>query len=241
MTPVACGKKLKSNFNSVVRSYSACRALIGNAVNYKHDRFLLAGNSINYQQLLRLSKGGSGQKRRNYYDVLQLTPKATQSQVKNAYYNLSKTYHPDQYKGAEDASLKFREITEAYEVLGNFHKRKMYDRGIFTISTAATPAEAEEYSAKFYESRRKKGYAPTSTGRTPIFNFDEWSKAHYDHSRVRREDAKIRYEKQLKKRLEQAEGKKTDIVVTLFIFGVIFMILYSSTQQDLDTGKHKGK
>ncbi|MPC08362.1 Protein tumorous imaginal discs, mitochondrial [Portunus trituberculatus] len=113
------------------------------------------------------------------------------SRIKNAYYKLSKKYHPDQYKGDEDPAKKFREIKEAYEILGNFSQRKMYDRGLLGMSTAATPGEAEEYSSKFYESRRKRGAVPTTSGRTPIYNFDEWTKVHYQSSWERKQDAKI--------------------------------------------------
>lgn len=64
----------------------------------------------------------------NHYDSLGITPKATQNEIKAAYYKLSMVYHPD--KNKDEASLqKFRAITEAYEVLGNVKTRKMYDRG----------------------------------------------------------------------------------------------------------------
>jgi DnaJ-class molecular chaperone len=38
-------------------------------------------------------------------------------------------YHPDKNKDSEEAAQKFRDITEAYEVLGNVNSRKLYDRG----------------------------------------------------------------------------------------------------------------
>lgn len=67
--------------------------------------------------------------RATHYDVLGITPKATQGEVKAAYYRLSMQYHPDKNQGSESAALKFREITQAYEVLGNFRLRKLYDKG----------------------------------------------------------------------------------------------------------------
>lgn len=66
---------------------------------------------------------------RSHYDSLGITPKATQADVKNAYYQLSKVYHPDKNKGCPEASKKFQDISNAYEVLGNFKLRKMYDKG----------------------------------------------------------------------------------------------------------------
>lgn len=68
--------------------------------------------------------------RKSHYDVLGLTPKATQVDVKAAYYNLSKVYHPDKNEGSADAAEKFRDITDAYEVLGNYKLRRLYDKGM---------------------------------------------------------------------------------------------------------------
>ncbi|XP_018318551.1 diphthamide biosynthesis protein 4 [Agrilus planipennis] len=68
---------------------------------------------------------------KNHYDSLGITPKASQKDVKDAYYKLSKLYHPDKNEGSEEASKKFRQVSEAYEVLGNIKLRKLYDRGLF--------------------------------------------------------------------------------------------------------------
>lgn len=74
---------------------------------------------------------------KNHYESLGLGKTATQADVKSAYYELSKIYHPDRNQGItvdqrDKHSQKFRDITEAYEVLGNVKTRKMYDRGMFT-------------------------------------------------------------------------------------------------------------
>lgn len=66
----------------------------------------------------------------NFYARLGLVRSATQTDIKNAYYKLSKLYHPDKNNGCHTSALKFREITEAYEILGNPKTRKEYDRGI---------------------------------------------------------------------------------------------------------------
>lgn len=192
------------------------------------------------QQVVHASSGKRrqlGASRTSHYDVLQLTPKATQAQVKDAYYKLSKKYHPDQYRGDEDPAKKFREIKEAYEVLGNFHQRKMYDRGMLGVTPAATPAEAEEYSTKFYESRQKKRHVPTGTGRTPIYNFDEWSRTHYESTRLRRENTKVRYEQVLRDRVEDVEEKKTQSVISLLTLSGIMMIIYYIITLDNDKPK----
>lgn len=67
-------------------------------------------------------------KSKNFYEDLELPRTATQSEIKSAYYELSMAYHPDKNK-SEQAKIKFRLISEAYEVLGNVRTRRMYDKG----------------------------------------------------------------------------------------------------------------
>lgn len=65
--------------------------------------------------------------KRDYYEVLGIKRSASDAQIKTAYRKLARKYHPDVNK-ASDASGQFREATEAYEVLSDQEKRKMYDR-----------------------------------------------------------------------------------------------------------------
>lgn len=65
----------------------------------------------------------------NLYARLGLLRSATQIEIKNAYYKLSKLYHPDKNSGCRTSAIKFREITEAYEILGNPRSRQTYDSG----------------------------------------------------------------------------------------------------------------
>lgn len=60
---------------------------------------------------------------KNYYDILGVSKNATQEEIKKAYRNLSKKYHPD--KGGDEA--KFKEISEAYSVLSDENKKNQYD------------------------------------------------------------------------------------------------------------------
>ena len=63
----------------------------------------------------------------NYYDILGLTEKATQDEIKQAYRKLSLKYHPDKNPGNSEAIGKFQKISEAYENIGTLEKRREYE------------------------------------------------------------------------------------------------------------------
>jgi DnaJ-class molecular chaperone len=65
---------------------------------------------------------------RDYYDILGVKKNATDDEIKKAYRNLAKKFHPDKNKGNKDAENKFKEISEAYSVLSDEEKRSQYDR-----------------------------------------------------------------------------------------------------------------
>ncbi len=64
---------------------------------------------------------------RDYYDILGVTRTAEADEIKKAYRKLAKRYHPDRNKAA-DAAAKFREAQEAYDVISDPEKRKLYDQ-----------------------------------------------------------------------------------------------------------------
>ncbi len=63
------------------------------------------------------------------YKVLGVERKATPEEIKRAYRKLARQYHPDRNPGDEKAESRFKEVSGAYDVLGDPDKRKQYDRG----------------------------------------------------------------------------------------------------------------
>jgi molecular chaperone DnaJ len=65
---------------------------------------------------------------KDFYQVLGVSEKASQDEIKKAYRKLAKTHHPDANRGDEKAAERFKEIGEAYAVLSAPDKRKQYDQ-----------------------------------------------------------------------------------------------------------------
>lgn len=63
----------------------------------------------------------------DYYKILGVSKNSSTKEIKKAYYQLAKKYHPDTNKDDPNASKKFQEVSEAYEILSDDTKRKEYD------------------------------------------------------------------------------------------------------------------
>lgn len=66
--------------------------------------------------------------KRDYYEVLGVPKTSTDDQIKKSFRKLAMKYHPDRNPGDKQAEEKFKEINEAYEILSNPEKKKLYDQ-----------------------------------------------------------------------------------------------------------------
>src|SRR5258708_14691795 len=79
----------------------------------------------------------------DFYAVLGVARDAEEAEIKKAYRKLAMEHHPDRNNGDKAAEEKFKEITEAYEVLRDADKRAAYDRyGIAGVRGRGQGAEA---------------------------------------------------------------------------------------------------
>ena len=67
---------------------------------------------------------------KSYFAILGLSSDATADEIRSAYRRLAKEFHPDHYAGDSET---FREIQEAYSVLGNIRRRRDYERKISKV------------------------------------------------------------------------------------------------------------
>ena len=66
--------------------------------------------------------------KRDYYEVLGLSRNASEDELKKAYRKVAMKHHPDRNPGDKKAEEKFKEASEAFEVLGDREKRARYDQ-----------------------------------------------------------------------------------------------------------------
>ncbi|MFT7464372.1 MAG: molecular chaperone DnaJ [Pseudohongiellaceae bacterium] len=66
--------------------------------------------------------------KKDYYELLSVGRESTDAEIKKAYRKLALKFHPDRNEGDTESAERFKEVSEAYEVLSDGEKRKVYDR-----------------------------------------------------------------------------------------------------------------
>ena len=103
-----------------------CQSALGTIDNLKINCY------ITYRTVV-FGEGDKMTQKRDYYDVLGINRNADEAMIKKAYRKLAKKYHPDTNAGNKAAEQKFKEVTEAYDVLGDPEKRS------FMIGSGTVP------------------------------------------------------------------------------------------------------
>ncbi|KAB0383687.1 dnaJ homolog subfamily C member 30, mitochondrial [Muntiacus reevesi] len=174
------------------------------------------------------------------YDLLGVSPTATQAQIKAAYYRQSFLYHPDRNSGSAEAAERFTRISQAYVVLGSTTLRRKYDRGLLSdedlrgsgVRPSKTPAADPEKPRTPPPGPRAHGRGPASPGaKRTMFDFDAFYQAHYGEQlererrlRARREAFRKMQEDRAKKGLRWDETRDLAFVLVLL---TVFLIVSS--------------
>jgi molecular chaperone DnaJ len=87
--------------------------------------------------------------KQDYYDVLGVSRKASQKEIRQAYRKLARKYHPDLNPGDKSAEEKFKQMQEAYDVLSDAKKRQMYDQFGFEQPGAGAPPADDAGGVQF--------------------------------------------------------------------------------------------
>jgi len=107
---------------------------------------------------------------KDYYKTLGVEKNATADEIKKAYRKLAKKYHPDKNPGSKPSEEKFKEVSEANEVLSDPEKRKKYDQlGSNWKNYENAGAGGDERFRNYYQSNQQSGRTYTSNDINDLF------------------------------------------------------------------------
>ena len=107
---------------------------------------------------------------KDYYQILGVSEKAGDDEIKKAYRRLAKKYHPDRNPKDKMAEEKFKEVSEAHDVLANSQKRKQYDQLRRMGSAGFTGSQGFQGFQDAFSGRRgkKTGFSFAGKSSCPI-------------------------------------------------------------------------
>ena len=146
----------------------------------------------------------------NYYDILGVSKNATADEIKKAYRTLAFKYHPDRNQGNAEAEEKFKQISAAYDVLGDEAKRRQYDMGYSTDSYSTAGSQSQQQYQRQYQYTYQNPFGDE--------NFWEWFNGAQFRSRNQQAQNRQNYYNQYdySERSSQPESKR-DHLSTFFL------------------------
>lgn len=99
----------------------------------------------------------------------------------------------------------------------------------------------DDAQTKFYKRHMTRAETPHSSGRTPIYNFDEWSAAHYGKAFERKQNAQRKYRTNDEKFKRESDGIKSEIVIFSILMGFVSFLFISFQLDSVDKAVTKKK
>lgn len=158
---------------------------------------------------------------KDYYRILGVDKNSSSNDIKKAYRKLAKKYHPDLNPNDEKAQEKFKEINEAYEVLGDEEKRKKYDTfGSNYSFTGGQNFDPSQYGYTYttggdgdFSEFFNMFFGGSTTGQSKGFNINDLFGG---RSNTRGPASRQSYDSELNLTLEEAyKGTKKDISLNI--------------------------
>ncbi len=167
----------------------------------------------------------------NYYKLLNISTNASEKEIKKAYRNLAKKYHPDTYEGDKSiAEKKMQQINEAYDTLSDITRRNEYDKKIGIYKETEQKANTNYNNSSSYHYQTAKNYNVKYKPNNSNTYYDRYGYAETNYTSYTGDRyTRNKYEESIK--LDRKDiAKKICILLIISIFilvGLINMLISS--------------
>jgi DnaJ-class molecular chaperone len=120
---------------------------------------------------------------KDLYKILDITPESDVATIKSAYRKMARTWHPDVNDNSQESIIKFKEITEAYEVLTDTHKRNQYD-----ILKGFNTKKENSFSEKNRQKTAQKAYNESNKQTSDFQNKEKQNKTNTQNHKEKNEE-----------------------------------------------------
>ncbi len=161
---------------------------------------------------------------KDLYAVIDVSPFATQSQIKESYYRLSMKYHPDHNQGNESTETLFKELNDAYSILGKSSSRRNYDKGL--LRDYPVPHHVKEMKHRRANSSSTTASSTNKSSR--IYDFAAFNRGHYGDilKRSREFEKRRKIEENMFRQSINNRSNYLYVVPTTLVFAFFFINEY---------------